>query len=216
MPTTETFWNQMGAYNEATFPVQIALIVLAIALTYFVFAKPSNMANNLMKAFLSFAFAWNSIVFFLIYAEGPISTFFGASLFIIVAILFFVDISTKKISFRLPGVKWQKYLTIFWILLMFLYPIIGFALGHPYPKTCMPMAPCPLTAFAIALVAAAIPRVNRKVYLALLAWALMGLPKCLGALGCYEDCILFGAGVYGLTMLIKNWKVIGREYKQGY
>ena len=135
MPTTETFWNQMGAYNEATFPVQIAMIVLAMALTYLVFAKPSNKTNNFMKAFLSFVFAWNGIVFFLIYANNPISTFLGAPLFIIVAILFAVDIFTKKIEFRLPDVTWQKYLTIFWILLVFLYPLIGFALGHFYPKT---------------------------------------------------------------------------------
>jgi len=160
----------MGAYNEAAFPVQIVLIVLAMVLTYLVFAKPSTRANNLMKAFLSFVFAWNGIVFFLIYAKGLISTFLGVPLFIIVAILFVVDIFVKKIEFRFPDVTWQKYLTIFWILLVFLYPIIGFALGHSYPKTCMSMAPCSLTAYAIALVIAAIPRVDRKVYVALLPW----------------------------------------------
>jgi len=41
----------------------------------------------------------------------------------------------------------------------------------------------------------------------------VSLPKCLGALECYEDCILLGAGVYGLIMLIKNWKAIGKDYK---
>ena len=29
-----------------------------------------------------------------------------------------------------------------------------------------------------------------------------------GALDCYEDCILFAAGVYGLVLLVKNWKII--------
>jgi hypothetical protein len=68
------------------------------------------------------------------------------------------------------------------------------------------MMPCPLTVFALALVAAAMPHVDRKVYVFLLPWALMGLPKCLGALDCYEDCILFAAGVYYLIVLIKSWK----------
>jgi len=40
----------------------------------------------------------------------------------------------------------------------------------------------------------------------LLPWALMGLPKCFGVLDCYEDCTLFVAGVYGLIVLIRNWK----------
>jgi len=213
MPTTETFWNQMGTYNEATFPVQIAMIILVVVLIYFVFAKPGTKSNTLMKAFLSFAFAWNGIVFFLIYAKSPISTFLGSPLFIIVAILFAVDIFTKKIEFRFPSIKWQKFITAFWILLAFLYPLIGLTLGHFYPKVCMPLAPCPLTVFAIALVTVAIPKVDKKVYMLLLPWALMSLPKCLGALECYEDCILFGAGVYGLIMLIKNWKAIGKDYK---
>jgi hypothetical protein len=34
----------------------------------------------------------------------------------------------------------------------------------------------------------------------------MGLPQCFGALDCYEDCILFAAGVYGLIVLIRSWQ----------
>ncbi|MEA1872096.1 MAG: hypothetical protein U9M91_01710 [Chloroflexota bacterium] len=31
-------------------------------------------------------------------------------------------------------------------------------------------------------------------------------------MGAYkEDCILFVAGVYGLVMLARNWKIIGRR-----
>lgn len=211
MPATETFWNQMGAYNEATILFQIVLIVLAIILIYLVFVRPTVGANILMKAFLSFAFAWNGIVFFLLYAKNPISTFVGAPLFIIVAVLFFVDIFTNKISFGLPDSTGQRLITALWILLVFSYPLIGFALGHSYPKTCMPLAPCPLTVLAIALITAALPRVDKKVFIALLPWALLGLPKCLGALGCYEDCILFAAGVYGLILIIRNWKEIGKN-----
>jgi len=214
MPTTVTFWNQMGAFNEATLPIQIIMSILAVILTYFVFAKAGARVNTLMKLFLSFAFAWNGIVFFLIFAWSIASAFFSA-LFIIVATLFAIDIFRKKTEFRLPAVQWQRYLTVFLILLVFLYPVIGMALGHYYPKTCMPMAPCPLTVFAITLAAAAIPRVDKKVYILLLPWAIMSLPKCLGALDCYEDCILFAAGVYGLVLLLKNWKTIGVNQRGG-
>jgi hypothetical protein len=67
------------------------------------------------------------------------------------------------------------------------------------------MLPCTLTTFAIALVAAAAPRVDRKVFVLLLPWALMALPMCLGALDCREDCILFALGVYGLVELVRTW-----------
>jgi hypothetical protein len=66
--------------------------------------------------------------------------------------------------------------------------------------------PCPLTVFAITLVAAAAPRVDRRVFVALLLRALLELPKCLGAPDCYEDCILFASGVYGLIVLIRAWR----------
>jgi hypothetical protein len=214
MPTTETFWNQMGAYNEVTFPVQIVVMIAAAVLLYGLFAKASARANTLMKILLSFAFAWNGIVFFLIFAWSIVSAV-ASALFIIIAILFALDIFKKKIEFRLPARKWQRYLTVFLILLVFLYPVIGMALGHSYPRTCMPMAPCPLTVFAIALVAAAVPQVDRKVYALLLPWAILSLPKCLGALDCYEDCILFAAGVYGLVLLIKNWENIGGRQVDG-
>jgi hypothetical protein len=210
MPTTEAFWNQMAAYNEATLPVQIVMMIVAVVLTYFVSARPSIRVNTLMRSFLLFAFAWNGIVFFLIFAWSIISAA-ASALFVIIAILFALDIFKKKIEFRLPAAGWQRYVTILLILLVFLYPVIGMALGHSYPKTCMPMAPCPLTVFAIALVAAAIPQVDRKVYAFLLPWAILSLPKCVGALDCYEDCILFAAGVYGLVLLVKNWRIIGRS-----
>lgn len=29
------------------------------------------------------------------------------------------------------------------------------------------------------------------------------------------DCVLFGAGVHGLTMLVKNWKLIGKNQRGG-
>ena len=212
MTATERFWDQIGAYNEATLPMQIIIVIVALALTCLVFARPSTKINTVMKAFLSFVFAWN-LIYFLIFAKNPIAIFLGVPLFTIVAILFAVDIIRKKIDFKLPDVTWQKHLKIFWILLVFLYPAIGFALGHYYPKTCTPMMPCPLTVFAIALVTAAIPKVDKKVFVFLLPWALMGLPKCLGALECHEDCILFGGGVYGLIMLIRSWKDIEKNQR---
>jgi hypothetical protein len=205
---TETFWTQVGSYNKATLPVQAILIVAAVILAYLAFTKPGAKTDIWMKAFLALAFAWNGIVFFLIFAENPISTFFGAPLFIILAILFTVDIFAKKTEFRFPDVKWRKWSTILWILLVFLYPLIGLPLGHTYPRMLTPVMPCPLTVFALAMVAAAAPKVDRKLYILLLPWALAGLPKCLGALDCYEDCILFAAGVYGLIMLVKDWKAI--------
>ena len=205
---TTTFWNHIAAYNTVTWPVQTIMIAAAVYLTYRVFAKPDAKTDVWMKAFLALAFAWNTIVFFLIFVRNPISMFSGVPLFIIVSILFVVDIFAKKMHFRLPEGRWMRGLTIAWIALTALYPLLGWLLGHTWPKVLLPLFPCPLTVFAIALVAAAVPKTDKKVFIALLPWALMGLPKCFGALDCYEDCVLFASGVYGLIVLIKNRRSI--------
>ena len=206
MVSTETFWTQVGVYNESTWPVAIAMTVAAAFLTFRVFLRPGAKTDRWVKAFLAFAFAWNGIVFFLVFVKNPISTFTGAPLFILVSLLFIRDIPGRKTHFRPPGARWKKALTVSWIALAFLYPVIGLPFGHYYPGMLLPMFPCPLTVFAIALVAAAAPSVDRKVFVLLLPWALFGLPKCFGALDCYEDCILFAAGVYGLVELIRDWR----------
>jgi len=160
-----------------------------------------------MKAFLSFAFAWDGIVVLLVYLRSPISTAIGTPMFVLVAILFAVDIWAQKTAFRLPDTRWGQVLTFGWLALVVSYPLIGWIfLGHAYPRTLLPTMPCPLTVFAITLIAAAAPRVDKKVFVVLLPWALLGLPKCFGALDCYEDCILFASGVYGLIVLIRSWK----------
>lgn len=213
--STEMFWNQVSAYNEALWPVQIVMIVAATFLTYRVFTRPGPRTDVWMKAFLSFAFAWNGIVFFLLFVRSPISMVTGVPLFFTISILFAVDIFTRGTEFRLPDAKWGKALTFLWLALVALYPLIGWVfVGHAYPNMLLPLFPCPLTVFAITLVAAAAPKADKKVFVALLPWALMGLPKCLGALDCYEDCILFVAGVYGLVVLIRNWKArpVNKQY----
>jgi hypothetical protein len=206
MMDSDLFWTKVGVYNETMWPIAAVMIVAAAFLTYRVFWRPGAKTDLWMKAFLGFAFAWNGIVFFLVFVKNPLSMFTGAPLFIIVSLLFVLDIRAKKTHFRPPEATWKKGLTIFWVVLVFLYPVIGWPLGHVYPKTLLPVFPCPLTVFAVALVAAAAPTADKKVWILLLPWALMALPKCFGALDCYEDCILFASGVYGLVELIRNWK----------
>ncbi|MBN1935814.1 MAG: hypothetical protein JW934_14185 [Anaerolineae bacterium] len=205
---TATFWTQVAAYNEKTWAVQAVMIAAAAYLTYRVLAKPGPKTDVWMKAFLAFCFAWNGIVFFLVFLRNPISMLTGVPLFIIVSVLFVVDIFAKKTHFKLPESGWMRGLTIAWIALATLYPLLGWPLGHTWARILLPLFPCPLTVFAIALVAASVPNADKKGFIALLPWALLGLPKCFGALDCYEDCVLFASGIYGMIVLIKHWAAI--------
>ena len=101
----ETFWTQVGAYNETTFPIQAILVVAVAILTYLMITKPGAKTDIWMKAFLALAFIWNGVVFFIIFTQNPISTYFRAPLFIILAILFVVDTFKKRTEFRFPEAR---------------------------------------------------------------------------------------------------------------
>ena len=215
MMSTEAFWSQVAAYNEATWLVAIAMIVSGAFMTWRVFLRPGAKTDRWMKVLLCFAFAWNGVIFFLIYQENPLSRFVGAPLSLLVSLFFALDIRSQKTQFQRPRATRKRVATLIGMAVVVLYPAIGWPLGHRYPGVLLPSFPCPLTVFAIVLVAAAAPKADKKVFIALLPWALMGLPKCFGALDCYEDCILFAWGVSGLVALIRNWRGLGIEKPMG-
>jgi hypothetical protein len=98
-----------------------------------------------------------------------------------------------------------------------LYTLAAWLTGHPYPGTVLPVAPCPATIFALALLSGTLlaqkPKVDRLtltlLFIPLVWWAfLAGLGAPL-RFGFYVDLTLFGVGIYGLIVLHKNWKLIG-------
>ncbi|MGC9393481.1 MAG: DUF6064 family protein [Anaerolineae bacterium] len=126
---TVAFWDHVAAYNVATWPIQTLMVVAAVYLTYRVFAKPSSKTDVWMKAFLAFCFAWNGIIFFLIFVRNPISMFTGVPLFLVVSVLFIVDIFANKTHFKLPEGKWMRGFTLVWIALTALLSLAWMAPG---------------------------------------------------------------------------------------
>jgi hypothetical protein len=211
MKSAELFWNQIALYNESTFLFELLMILAGIILTGLLYLKPSNIYNSLMKIYLAFSFAWLGVVFFWGFDKSPIGMFFAGPLFLVIAGLFLSDVLYKKIEFTLPQTKGVRYATfVWWGLVVIGYPVISFLLGHRYPRLTMPYMPCPLTVFALSLLTASLPRIDIKVYILLLVWAALGLPKVVGLFDVREDTILFAAGVYGLVLLIKRWPDIKR------
>jgi hypothetical protein len=204
MAATSEFWSWAAACGAATWPVQAAMIFAAAFRTYPVFWRLDAGTDMGMQAFPSAAFARNGVVFFRIFEE-PYLDVHQHPLSVIVSLPFALDIWTGKSRFQLAEAWWKKRLTIVRIALAFLYPLIGWPLGHRYLQVLLPVFPCQLTVLTIALVAAAAPRVDKKVLALLLPWGPTGLLKCFGALDCCEDCILFTSRVHGLVEPIWNW-----------
>jgi hypothetical protein len=217
MISTETFYGVFEAYNTTWLPVLLLFWLALIICTYLLFAKPSDKTNALIKACLALIFAWNGIVFFFMYMKDTAAS--GGIPMLAVGILFAVDVFRNKIKISFPEAGWKKYVTLSLIIwALGLYTLASWLIGHPYLGGPLPVAPCPMTIFAIALLSATISIQGSKVdrpTLTLLFIPLLWVAFFVG-LGAsfiysfYVDLTLFVIGIYGLIILVKNWKLIGK------
>jgi hypothetical protein len=214
MVTAEMFYECFEAYNTTWLPVLIIFWLALIICTYLLFAKPNGKTKALMKACLALIFVWNGVVFFFMYMKS--SAVPGGIPMLAVGILFAVDVFRDKIKFGLPETKWHKYITLSLIVwALGLYTLAGWLIGHPYPGGPLPVAPCPMTIFAIALLSASMATLKTDripftlLFILLLWWAFLAGLGAPFRYGFYVDLTLFGVGIYGLIMLIKSWKMVG-------
>lgn len=202
----------MEAYGAQIEPAQIVFYIAAILLVGWLFLKPGRIQTIIAKLYLSIAFAWNGIAFYFVLARdmagGSYGNYVFGSVFIIVAVLFAVDLFRQKMRFSLPKVGWRKYATLVLALLVFCYPLFGMVFGHSFTSLPIPGAfPCPTTALGLLLLTMALPQVDKTIYLLLLVCAIPFTPFVqIARYGVYEDTILFATGVYSLVLLLRYWK----------
>ena len=208
MIDAEVFFNNVSTYNVSIFPMQIITLVLAVILTYLLFVRPSTIVNKLIKIYLSFTFVWFALMFPF---EGVLKIGFGL-VHIVIAILFFIDIFTAKIEFKFPETSGKRYFMLFLIFSAFaLYPLIEYMSGHIYPKVLLfGVAPCPTVLFSLALLIGAVPKVGKLFFILLIFSAISSGLSAPIMLGVWADLLLLVSGIYGLIILIKNWKFIGK------
>jgi hypothetical protein len=182
------------------------MLAVAIVLTYFLFAKPGLKIDKIMKGYLAFAFTWAGLMF-------PIHGFskvFFAIYYLVLVSLFIIDIFIAKIEFKLPKVNSKKYFILFLIISAFvLYPLIEYISGHSYPRILLfGVAPCPTIIFSLALLIGSIPKVDKKIFILLIIPAISYGFIVPITLRVWADFLLLVSGMYGLIILIKNWKLI--------
>ena len=204
----DEFWRVMQAYGASIWPTQIVFYIAGILLVGWLFLKSGRPQILLAKLYLSIAFAWNGIAFYMILARdmagGSYANYVFGSVFIIVSVLFAADLFRQKMQFSLPTVRWRRYATLMLMLLVLCYPLFGMAFGHGFTSLIMPGTfPCPTTALGLLLLTMALPRADRVIYTLLLICAIPFTPFVqIARYGVYEDTILFAAGVYSLGLLL--------------
>jgi hypothetical protein len=206
----DEFWRVMEAYGAGIMPAQIVFYLAAILIVGWLIFRPGRIQTLIAKLYLSIAFAWNGIAFYFVLARDMAGDSQGnyvfGSVFIIVSLLFAVDLFRRQMQFSLSTVGARKVATLVLILLVFCYPLFGIAFGHSLPSLIMPGTfPCPTTALALLLLTTALPQVDKVIYILLLICAIPFTPFVqIARYGVYEDTILVATGMYSLVLLLQG------------
>jgi hypothetical protein len=208
----ERFWQIIQAYNLRMWPVQVVMYLATLVLVLLLFVRPTRLLSLLLEIYFSIAFALTGVAFYLLLAGGMAGNssgnYFLGLLFLVVSVLFLLDVFRGGLTLGVPAAGARKCLTPVLTVCTLCYPLAGIVLGHSVRESIVPGAfPCPTVALCLLVLTTALPKVRRTVTILLLFCAIpFTIPFQVLRYGVYEDVVLFVTGIYSLILLVRYWK----------
>jgi hypothetical protein len=196
----EQFLNVFAVYNEAVFPIQLLLNLVACAAVYLALRSRAD-STRTIAALLAILWFWSGLVYHVVFF-GRINTlaYLFGTLFVLQGVLILycgwwrrrprIRFSTDVHS--IVGLAVVAYS-------MFVYPLIGYMAGHSYPTTPTFGVPCPITIFTFGIWLMARERPSFYVLVIPTLWSLLGVSASL-LLGITEDLGLIAAAAISLGL----------------
>jgi hypothetical protein len=200
--TVEQFLEVFEKYNLAIWPMQIIAYLIGIAALFWGIKK-SRYSDKIVSGILSFYWLWMGVVYHIIFFSSinKAGYIFGI-LFIIQGILFLIAVFKSSISFQFKADKFAVTGSLFILYAMLIYPIIGYLLGHGYPKSpVFGVAPCPATIFTFGILLWTDRKVPKYILVLPLLWSIIGFMAAI-SLGIREDIGLLVSGVIGSVIIL--------------
>ncbi len=198
----EIFWNTIARYNAATWPWQIAIVLLAALLTILLYVRPTQGVKRAVKLFLAGLNGWIAVVYYLVYCaersySNVLALFWG-----IMALIWLYDLFADFTRFERTSRPNGFALLLY--LMPLAYPLCSLARGLSFPMMTMPVMPCSVAVFTIGLMLAFTRRINIFLALFLCHWALIGLAKVY-FFGIPEDFLLAASTVPALYLFFREY-----------
>ena len=191
-------------YNPAIWPLQLVAYAGAVGLLGLVVVRPSRRMDRLLSAFLAAVWLFIGIVFhglFVRRMDATQSLVYMAA-FAAQAGLF---IAYGVVGHRLAYAPARNASSIVgWTAIgyaLVVYPLIGIALGHPYPQAPLfGAAPCPTTILTLGVLLLARPPLPKRLLVVPLAWALVATPAAVGR-GIVEDVAMLVVAILAVVIV---------------
>jgi len=206
--TLEQFLDIFRQYNISVWPIQVVLVVLALAATYFSIFKRSY-SDKIIVSVLTFLWLWMGIVYHLIHFSSinKAAIVFGL-LFIIQALLiFYLGIIKNKLRFQFSLNRYGITGMVLILFALIIYPLLAYRLGHVYPSSPTFGLPCPTTIFTFGILLFSSSRVPFIVFIIPAIWSIIGFSAAV-SLGMKEDTgLLIAALICTIMAIYKNMRL---------
>jgi hypothetical protein len=200
--TVDAFLDAFARHNEAIWPAQIAAYVLGAA-TLALALRGGARAARAVGLLLAGAWAFVGVAYHLVQFSRVTDAawVFGAA-FVLQGILFAAAAVKGRLAFAFALDARRVIGLVFVAYAAALYPLLGAALGHGWPRApVFGVSPCPTTIFTFGVLLLADVRVPRWLLPIPLLWSIVGLSAALN-LGIREDLGLAVAGLVGTAILL--------------
>lgn len=200
--SVDEFFNVFENYNRSLWPIQIVFYILAL-LAVALILKKGRHSSRIVMSILSLFWLWMGVVYHLLYFS-PINkaAFLFGLVFIVQSFIFlYVGVIKGKVqvefNLNISGVV--ALLLLLYSLII--YPIVGYSMGHVYPRTPTFGVPCPTTIFTFAVLLYSVQRISWYLLIIPLLWSIVGFSAAVN-LSVKEDFGLVVAGVVSSGILL--------------
>lgn len=200
----EAFIEVFRTYNEAAWPAQLVLTVLALGAVVGAL-RGTRRAGAFAGVVVVVLWSWMAVAYHWIYfvRVTPAAWLFGA-MFIGEAVLLARALLTRRLRFgvRLERANVLGLATIFYALVI--YPLLGTWSDHPYPRSPSFGLPCPTTIFTLGMLLLTAKPVPRSLLAIPVAWAAIATMAPL-KFGIWEDLgLVIAAVVVPITLVLRD------------
>lgn len=208
--TTAEFFQVFSAYNQAVWPVQAFLMLLAVALSAIALLGLRG-AGRVVAYGLALLWVWLGLGYHLAFfqAINPAAPVFAALSLLAAAAFVWRGLHTQPLRFhrRMDAGKLLGLIVVAFALIG--YPLVGALAGHRYPAAPTFGVPCPTTIFTFGILQMAHPPVPRLVLVAPMLWATIGAIAAF-SLGVTQDLALLAMLLLGGFMLLGSRSTAGQ------
>lgn len=200
--SVDEFLNVFESYNQSLWPIQILFYIVALVAIAAIF-KRSNNSSQIAMSVLAFFWGWMGLVYHIIYfsAINKAAYVFGTAFLLQSFIFLYVGVIKKKIKLAFNPDLSGIVALVFLVYSLVLYPILGYVMGHTYPRTPTFGVPCPTTIFTFGILLYSVNRIPWYLIIVPLLWSIVGFSAAIN-LSVKEDFGLVVAGIIAALLLL--------------